>query len=383
MSKRTRILHVLGKLAWGGVPIRTLELLRYLDSDRYELWLLALDGVVASFGGEVEAAGGRVVEIPYGLRQFSRPFVQLLRRERFDAVHSHMYYQSGNILRLAARCGVPVRVAHFRSSRERPRTTWRRKVEAVVLRRWIQRYATDVLAVSEEAMRKAWREDWRDDPRCRVVYNGLDLRPFEVPCDREAVLDELSLPHDAFVCIHVGRIVAPKNHIRLVEIFAAVARHRKDAHLLVVGEGSREIEESIRQRVYELGIDERVHFCGLRRDVPRLLQAADVMVYPSLWEGLPGVVLEACAAGIPVVASNLQTIREIAERLPGIEMVSLEDSDEAWASRISCPLGGRAVTRTFHGPAARVRESVFGISHFAEAMCSIWDGQQFAMPAGG
>lgn len=383
MCKRTRILHVLGKLAWGGVPIRTLELLRYLDSDRYELWLLALDGVATSFGNEVEAAGGRVVEIPYGLLRFSRPFVRLLRREHFDAVHSHMYYQSGNILRLAASCGVPVRVAHFRSSQERPRTTWRRQAEAVILRRWIQRYATDILAVSEEAMGKAWREGWRDDPRCRVVYNGLDLRPFEVPCDRGAVLAELCLPHDAFVCIHVGRIVAAKNHVRLVEIFAAVARRRQDAHLLVIGEGSQEIEESVRQRVHERGLAERVHFCGLRRDVPRLLQAADVMVYPSLWEGLPGVVLEACAAGVPVVASDLQTIREIAQRLPGIEMVSLEDTNEAWASRICCPLGGPAAARTLHRPAARVRESVFGISHFAEAMCSIWDGQQFAMPAGG
>ncbi len=380
---RTKVLHVLGELGWGGVPMRTLELLRYLDPERYDLCLCALSGVVGNFGSKVEAAGGRVVEIPYGLSRFSRRFVRLLRDERFDAVHSHMYYQSGNILRLASRRGVPIRVAHFRNSQERPRTSWRRRLEAALLRRWIHRHATDILAVSEEAMRKAWREDWRDDPRCRVVYNGLDPRPFETPTDRDGVLQEFSLPPYAFLCIHVGRMAVAKNHLRLIDIFAAVARRRDDAFLLLVGVGDQGIERAVRRRVIELGLDDRVRFCGMRKDVPRLLKASDVMVFPSRWEGLPGVVLEACAAGVPVVASSLETVREISQRLPGIEVVSLDESDESWASRIARPIGGPVPVQPQQGPAARVRESVFGIEHYAEAMCLIWDGRQVAMPAGG
>lgn len=364
--------------------MRTLELLHYLDPERYDLCLCALSGVVGNFGAKIEAAGGRVVEIPYDLLQFSGRFSRLLREERFDAVHSHMYYQSGNILRLAAQCAVPIRVAHFRSSQERPRTSWRRRLEAVLLRQWIHRYATDILAVSEEAMCKAWRADWRDDSRCRVVYNGLDPQPYETPSDRGGVFEEFSLPADAFLCIHVGRMVAAKNHLRLIDIFSAVMRQRKNAYLLLVGVGEKEIEEAVRGRVAELSMSARVRFGGMRKDVPRLLKASDVMVFPSRWEGLPGVVLEACAAGVPVVASNLHTIREIAERLLGIELVSLDDPDESWALRIACPLGGSpGAGRTARTPSARVRESVFGIEHYAEAMCSIWDGQQFAVPTGG
>lgn len=363
--------------------MRTLELLQYLDSERYELCLCALDGVVGDFGERIAAAGGRVVEIPYEILRFSRRFSRLIREERFDVVHSHVYYQSGNILRLAARCGVPIRVAHFRSSRERPRNTWRRRLEAALLRRWIDRHATDILAVSEEAMSKAWREDWREDPRCRVVYNGLDPRPFESPADRAGVLADFSLPAGAFLCIHVGRMVAAKNHLRLVDIFAAVARKREDAYLLLVGIGERAIEDAVRRRVAERGIADRVRFGELRRDVPRLLMAADVMIYPSLWEGLPGVVLEACAAGVPVVASSLPTIREIARRLPGIELVSLDDPDESWALRITRPIDLRNSARSARGAAARLRASVFGIECHAEAMCSIWDGRSFAMPSGG
>ena len=381
--KRRKILHVLSELGWGGVPMRTLDLLRHLDTDRYDLCLCAVAGVVGNFGKEIEAAGGRIVVIPYDLLRFSRRFTRLLREEQFDAVHSHMFYQSGNVLRLAAKCRVPIRVAQFRSSQERPRISWRRRIEAAVLRHWIHIYATDILAVSEEAMSKAWCEDWRDDPRCCVVYNGLDPHPYEQPADRRGVLDEFSLPDKAFLCIHVGRMVAAKNHLRLVDIFAAVRKQRDDAYLLLVGVGDRGIEEAVRLRVAELGISDRVRFCGLRKDVPRLLMAADVMVYPSLWEGLPGVVLEACAAGVPVIASDLQTIQEIAVRLPGIEVVSLNDSNASWASRIVHPLGFREPSRKLRGPAARVRESIFGIEQHAEAMCAIWDGRQVNMSLGG
>ena len=363
--------------------MRTLELMRYVDSERYDLCVCTTATIVEEFAGQIEAEGGRVVEIPYDLFHFGRRFAEFLRRERFDAVHSHLYYQSGNILRLAARHKVPIRVAHFRSSKERPRTSWRRKVEGALLRRWIHRYATDILAVSEEAMAKAWSEEWREDPRCRVVYNGLDPQPYEMPSDRKGVLAEFSLPPDTFLCIHVGRMVAAKNQVRLVEMFAAVAKQRKDACLLMVGWGEKTVENAVRSRVNELGIADRVRFCGMRKDVPRLLMASDVLVLPSLWEGLPGVILEACAAGVPVVASNLQTVREIARQLPGIEAVSLEDSNESWASRIAQPIGGRGVSQTSRAPASRLRESVFGIENYANTMCSIWDGQQFAMPAGG
>ncbi len=363
--------------------MRTLELLRYVDSERYDLCVCTLTDTVGSFGEEIKAAGGRVVGIPYDLMRFSGRFVRLIRQERFDAVHSHMYYQSGNILRIAARCDVPIRVAHFRNSQERLRTTWRRRAEAVLLRHWIDRYATDILAVSEEAMSKAWRQNWHEDPRCRVVYNGLDLRPFESPSDRAGVLAEFSLPTDAFVCIHVGRMAAAKNHLRLVDIFAAVRQKREDAYLLIVGAGDPKIEHAARRRVAEMGIADHVRFCGLRKDVPRLLMAADVMVCPSLWEGLPGVVLESCAAGVPVVASDLLAIQEISRHLRGVELVSLDDPDEAWAARIARPINSPATTRSARDSVARVRDCGFGIERYAEAMCSIWDGQRHTSPTGG
>ena len=169
LSQPTKVLHVFGRLGRGGAPMRTLEVLRHLDRQRYALVFCTLSDVVGDFQTDIEASGGRVARLPYGLVRFPARFRQLLRSERFGVVHSHVYYQSGNILRLAARCGVPVRVAHFRSSKESAKVTLRRRLQGVVLRRWIDRFATDILAVSEEAMAEAWGPSWREDPRCRVV----------------------------------------------------------------------------------------------------------------------------------------------------------------------------------------------------------------------
>ena len=381
LSEPTRVLHVFGRLGRGGAPMRTLEVLRHLDPRRYALVFCTLSDVVGDFQKDIEASGGRVARLPYGLVRFPGRFRQLLRSERFGVVHSHVYYQSGNILRLAARCGVPVRVAHFRSSRESAKATLRRRLQRVVLRRWIDRFATDILAVSEEAMAEAWGQSWRQDPRCRVVYNGLDPQRFAAPSDRQSVLQEFRLPQDAYLCIHVGRLSAAKNHDRLVRIFAALALRRPEARLLLIGWGEKRIEDALARRIEELGIGHLVCRCGERSDVPRLLKAADVLVFPSLWEGLPGVVLEACAAGTPVVASDLPSIREIASRLGGIELVSLDESDQAWAMRASCPLVVRNAGR---GGSVRLPlgESVFGIGTCVDAMCSIWDRPPGGLPVG-
>jgi len=379
----TKVLHVFGRLGRGGAPMRTLDLLRHLDRQHYQLHFCTLSDVIGNFRHEIEAAGGRVVTAPYGLFRFARPFTRLLLHERFDVVHSHVYYQSGNILRLAARCGVPVRVAHFRSSHDGTYATPIRRLQQWLLRRWIKHYATDILAVSRQAMQSAWGDQWQCDPRCRVVYNGLDPHSFAAPSDRSRVLDEFALPDDAFLCIHVGRMSPAKNHGRLVEIFATVASQRADAYLLLVGWGEQTIEEATRRRVAELGLAGRVCFCGERSDVPRLLKAADVLVFPSRWEGLPGVVIEACAAGTPVVASDLPSIQEIAARLPGIETVSLDRSNQTWASRVSCPLRSRAARGNTQSLSGLLSDTEFAIRNCAETMCSVWDGQRRILPSGG
>ena len=374
MSKPIKILHVFGRLVRGGAQMRTLDLLRHVQPKQYELHFVTLSDVVSDFGDDVRALGGTIHQIPYGLIAFPRRFRRLLRTERFDVVQSHVFHQSGFILRLAAGCGVGIRIAHFRALNDGRRASLFRRLQTGILCRWIDRYATHVLAVSEAAMETAWKTTWRSDPRCQVIYNGLEPSIFSGQVDRQGVLDEFNLSADCLFCIHVGRIVPEKNHLRLISVFRELLRHRREAKLLLVGwdvQGGRRV---VQERIAELGLEGQAILCGERTDVPRLLKAADVLVFPSLWEGLPGVVLEASAAGTPVLASDIPTIREIADRLSGVRLLSLDEPDAGWARAVQeIAVGARSEQNRLaanRGFAA----SVFTIDRCADSMCRVWQG---------
>jgi len=240
------------------------------------------------------------------------------------------------------------------------------------MRYWIDRYATSILAVSEGAMASSWGPKWVTDPRCQVIYNGLDLSAFEKPLDLRGVLGEFKLPEDSHLYIHVGSMSPAKNHLRLISIFSTILRHEPMARLILVGRGNNGIEQRVRSWVEELGISDQVVFAGERHDVPRLLKAADMMLFPSLREGLPGVVLEACAAGTPVLASDLPGVREIAAHLPLVHYLSLNASDEEWALE-ACRIFGSYVRDIDKEMGIRnFADSVFGMTRCVEAQCSIW-----------
>lgn len=374
MYRPIKILHVFGRLGRGGAPIRTLDLLRHVGPERYEMHFVTLSDVVGDFGDDVRALGGTIHQIPYGLIDFPRRFGRLLQAERFDVVQSHVFHQSGFILRLAAGRGVGIRIAHFRVSHDGRRVGLLRWLQKGILRRWIDRYATHVLAVSEAAMEAAWKTTWRSDPRCQVIYNGLEPSVFSGRVDRKGVLDEFNLPSECLLLIHVGRIVPQKNHLRLLAVFRELLRRCPEAKLLLVGWDVQEGRRIVQERIAELGLEDQVILCGERTDVPRLLKASDILVFPSLWEGLPGVVLEASAAGTPVLASDIPTIREIADRLSGVRLLSLSEPDAAWAGAIEEMASGAGSDQQRRAANRSFAASVFTIDRSADLMCRVWDG---------
>ena len=235
-------------------------------------------------------------------------------------------------------------------------------------------------------MAAAWGPAWRTDPRCRVIYNGIDMQPFTPPPDRCGVRREFALPKECRLYIHVGRFAPPKNQERLVSIFAEIAQAQPSAYLLLVGHGENEIEDAVRTRVQALGITDRVVFTGRRTDVPRLLKATDVLIFPSLWEGSPGAVLEACAAGTPVLASAIPGVDEIAAQLPAVQCLPLTSSDKEWAEM------AMALSATTSRPGARDSAAHAFIARWptlidrAETLCLAYQGRLVPMlgaqPAG-
>ncbi len=374
MPRPIKILHVFSRMGLGGAELRTLEVFRHIDRRQYVTQFCAISGLEGELDAEIRALGGRVHLL--GRRQigFSARFRRLLQHEQFDVVHTHMLNYSGYILRLAAQCGVPVRVALFRSSQDGKPSGLRRRIYRRLMRRWIDRHATKIEAVSEGAMEAVWGAGWQRDPRCEVIFDGLDPSRFQTTADGRAVRRQFGFPTDAPLCIHVGRMARPKNHVRLLAIFARLLERKPDARLLLVGRGGNRIERDVRRRIGELGIDGQVRVCGECDDVSHLLLAADVMVFPSLWEGLPGAVLEACAAGTPVVASDLPGVREIAARLPRVEFLPLSAHDRRWADVVGKTLEQENAPATRRETQRAFAASEFDVTRCAAAHCRVWQG---------
>jgi glycosyltransferase involved in cell wall biosynthesis len=246
-------------------------------------------------------------------------------------VHSHVHYFSGFLLWLTAKAGTPQRIAHFRSVADgKGEGIWRRTRNAV-LKRWIDRHATDIWGVSCASLDGSLGVDWRTDPRCRVIYSGIDCCPDTSQPNRQGVREEFRLPADATLLIHVGRMTSDKNTDRVIRIFSAFLKLVSNSYLLLVGAPREPVHGIVSKLTDELKLDGRVLVTGTRADVRRLLLAADTMVAPSLWEGLPGAVLEASSVGTPVLASDIPPMIEVAKFLP-IRTLSLSQSDEVWAT---------------------------------------------------
>jgi len=161
-----------------------------------------------------------------------------------------------------------------------------------------------------------------------ILHNGVDLRVFHYDVEgRKSIREEFSL-NDKFVIGHIGRLHKQKNHEYLLKVFCEIRKQRPDAILMLVGIG--ELEESIRKRIRELEIEPYVIFTGLRFDIPQLLSAMDVFVFPSFHEGLPNTVIEAQSTGLPCVISD--AITKEADITGLVKYIPLNISPTEWAS---------------------------------------------------
>jgi glycosyltransferase involved in cell wall biosynthesis len=185
---------------------------------------------------------------------------------------------------------------------------------------------------------------------------------------------ELRIPTEAPMFLHLGRRSpdGQKNHPRLLEIFAQILKVAPSAWLVLAGSGTDSPDGDIARLLRALGIRDRTLTLGVRRDVGRLLAAADVLLLPSFFEGLPNVVLEACAAGVPVLATDLGGVREIASRLPFVRYLPLSASNAEWAE-VASQLPSEAARQHIRDSSADVfRASVFHADRAAEAHEMLW-----------
>ena len=175
-----------------------------------------------------------------------------------------------------------------------------------------------------------WLYGKKQQDQMIMMNNAIDAKLYQYnPTIEEEMKKELGL-EGKFVIGHVGRFFPQKNHIFLIDIFAKVYEQNKNSVLLLVGGG--ELETQIKEKVKELNLTEVVKFLGVRSDIHRIMQAFDVFILPSLFEGFPVTMVEAQAAGLPCIISN--QVPPQCAITDNVEIISLQESPQQWAERL-------------------------------------------------
>lgn len=360
LGKPIRILQVVGGMNRGGTETWLMHLLRHMDRSEFQMDFLVHTPGPFDYEEEIRSLGGRLL-LCEGTRNpwtYSSNFLRLIENEGpFDIVHSHIQHYNGIVMRSAKQAGIAVRIAHSHldSSPDQASAGFLRRMYFRLMNRWIESHATLGIAVSKVAGTALFGPHWEERRTRRLLYCGIDLSAFQNDVSPLRIRTDLGIPADAYVIGHAGRMMEQKNHRFLIEIFAELARREPKVHLLLVGDGP--LRGAIEQQVRDANLEDRVIFAGVRSDVPKLMRGAmDLFLFPSLFEGLPLVGMEAQAAGLPMVVSNviapeMDVVPELVHRLP------LSRPASVWADKVQTvmesprPLSpSEALERVEHGP---------------------------------
>lgn len=329
-----RVLQVVTHMERGGLESTLMNYYRHIDRERVQFDFLVHRQERAAFDDEIESLGGKLYRLPR-LVPWSEGYLAALNHffdehPEYKIVHVHQDCLSSVILRAAAQHNIPVRIAHSHNANQDKNLKYPIKLW---YKRSIPKYTTNLFACGKDA------GDWMfGGAPYQIINNAIDATAYSFnPKKRIEMRHQLGLA-DKLIIGHVGRFNPQKNHPFLLDIFAALLRKEPNAVLLLVGGGEDMLK--IQAKAHALGIAEHVRFLGVRSDVADLMQAMDVFVFPSLYEGLGIVLIEAQAAGLPCVVSD--TIPREAYLTDLVTAEKLSSSVEAWAEKI---LAKRAIPR--------------------------------------
>lgn len=332
LKEPIKIAQVMGKMAGGGVESVVMNYYRNVDKEKFSFdFLVDSDSTNIPYE-EIESLGGRVILIPpyQKLSRYLKELKKVFIENHYKIVHSHINTLSVFPLYVAKKCKIPVRIAHSHSTSNRKE--YKKNLLKNLLRPFSKRYATDYFCCSEYAGRYLFGDKAYNEKKVTLINNAIAIDNFLYKEDiRKKKRKELCIT-DELVIGHVGRFISQKNHLRLLEIFNALTHIDNNTNfiLLLVGEGK--LESKVREKVKELNLETKVKFLGQRNDVNELMQAMDIFLLPSLYEGLPVVGVEAQTAGLLCILSSKMT--KETRVLSKTKFISLKNSDEEWAREI-------------------------------------------------
>jgi len=387
-ARPLRVLHLIDNLGMGGAEAWLLELLRYWHAEGGSVRcdFVATGGKPGVFDDEARALGAEIFYLRYGRRDlasFVPAFRRILKAGRYDALHDHQDYASGWHYLIGRGQLPPVRVTHVHNPAYQIRNNYgvtaSRRLTARIGKSLVACYATHIAGTSRAALTAFGFDDpaFAAIPKA-ALYCGIDSDRFIASSEaRASVREEFGWAPDAKIVLFAGRFDVspdldhPQNHKNsgfAVDVAIAGAQRHARSNFIFAGPFSPTVPV-LRQRIEGAGLGQRIAFAGVRKDIGRLMGAADALLFPSRAEGLGMVAVEAQAAGLPVLAST-EVPRECVV-IP--ELVTFEHLDaglSVWADRllgqVDAPRGDPIAANQ------RVAASPFAITHSAAALTRLY-----------
>lgn len=325
-----RVLQVFGRMDRGGAETMIMNIYRNIDRSKIQFDFVVHTQDKCDYDDEIHALGGRIFSVPrFNLQNtpfYKKAWKRLLNNHHeWKIVHGHIMSVASIYLKLASDYDM-MTISHSHIAGKKKgiipfiKSVLEKKIDADYY-----------MSCSIAAGLWLFGKEIVDSKRFFLLPNAINLDKFTFdPIIRKKTREELKINSELLIG-HVGRFDEQKNHSFLLKIFKEIVKKDNNAKLLLVGRG--ECEEAIKEQVKWLKLQDSVIFAGVRTDTERLLQAMDVFVFPSLFEGLPVTLVEAQATGIPTfISNNVSKESVIVDDLVTIK--SLNDSALNWAEHI-------------------------------------------------
>lgn len=335
-SRRLRVLQVGMTRNLGGIETYLIEQFRHLDKSKIDYDFVNITGEYSiCYEDEILASGSKIFKVvsrhKNPLLHYWQWFNILLQNK---GVYDVIVLNTNSLeyvfpLVLGKIFGIPVRVIHSHNSGFENKQGLARRLLVGMNKKLLAWSANLRFACSQFAGQ--WM--FKDNPY-HVIYNAIDIHKYDAdPIVREETRNALGLRTE-LTLLHVGRFSYQKNHSFLLDIFKEVHRIQPDSVLLLVGDTTEESEflTEVKRKIKAYGLENVVRLLGRRDDVNKIMQAADVLVMPSFFEGLTVVGIEAQASDLPLLLSD--TVTKELGLLPSTQFISLEAGPTAWAKAI-------------------------------------------------
>lgn len=312
-----KALHLINHLSRGGIETWLMEMMRNCSRSviQFDVCQIAPDLKVGVYEEEFKELGGHIYRCPLrnNLFSFNRDLQQILREGNYNILHSHHYFASGYFLKIASSIPNLKLIAHMHPTvdyQTGQRKAFPRPLYRWLMKKWIYKYSDAILGASEATLDLTWGVRWRENPKIHFQPNGIDLSLFDVKVDTIQVRKELGLPDNSRIVLTVGRHVPHKKHEIIPEIAKVICEKYNNVFFVINGEGP--LKNQLQEKIHEIGLTNRFRLVSGFSSLVPLWKSSDAFLFPSTQEGFGIVVIEAAAAGLPVVARRIPGVTEAA-----------------------------------------------------------------------